>query len=83
VKFVDDNEPSYGPIDSRQAMIREGKINFKTCFSKVLIPASYFVRLALAQQSSSDASGPSSFRDAVDHWLLCEVLNAIGNHTMA
>jgi hypothetical protein len=66
---------------SRAAMIREGKINFKTCFSKALIPASYFIYLA--RQSSSDTSGPSTFRDAVDHWLLCEILNAIGNHTMA
>jgi hypothetical protein len=81
VKFVDDNDHAYGTADSRQAMICEGKINFKTCFSKALIPASYFVRLA--QQSFSGTLGTSTFRDAVANWLLCEILNAIGNHTMA
>lgn len=83
ITFIDDGDPAYGTRGSREAMIREGKINFKTCYSKVLIPASYFVRLAFAQRSACNVSGPTNFCDAVDSWLLCEVLNAIGNHTMA
>lgn len=79
VEFVEDNDPSYGTSAIRTAMIDEGKINFKTCFSKVLIPASYIIRLAI-QNSSLDSH---IFQRAVDHWLLCEVLNAIGNHTVA
>jgi len=62
-------------------MLREGRISFQTCFSKVLIPATHIINIAA--ESSSSGADQTSFFHAVDHWLLCEVLNAIGSHTVA
>jgi hypothetical protein len=62
-------------------MFRQGKLCFRTCFQRVLIPASYVIRLATAAYST--ITEPRSFCDAFDHWLLCKILNAIGNHTTA
>lgn len=80
LKFVEDDDPNYGKPENKTAMAAEGKIDIKTCISKGLAPASYLIRLAGQQYT---ASGPElrSFFDAFDHWLLCEILNAIGNHT--
>jgi hypothetical protein len=80
VSFVDDDNPLYAAQNLRAAMIAEGKVSLKTCFCKVLIPASHIVRLALRASPHVDVS---VFRNAVNHWLLCELLNAIGNHTVA
>lgn len=62
-------------------MLANGKIAYATCYQAVNIPASYAVRLA--SQAYTTDQEPRSFQAAVDHWLLCEVLNAIGNHTFA
>lgn len=49
---------------------------------RVLIPASYVITLAQRAYATSGTE-PNSFRVAVEHWLLCETLDAIGNHTLA
>jgi hypothetical protein len=72
---------TYGTSRIRPAMLREGKVCFRTCFQRVLIPASYVIMLATKAYSTTNE--PRSFREAFDHWLLCEILNAIGNHTIA
>ena len=63
-------------------MARQGKICFRTCAQCVIIPASYIVKLANTAYTS-DGAEPSSFCAALDHWLLCEFLDAIRNHTIA
>jgi hypothetical protein len=77
--FVDNNDSEYASSDMRAGMIESGKINFRTCFSKTLIPATFIIGIA----SHFSSSGSTDFQNAIDHWLLCEVLNAIGNHTVA
>jgi len=80
VCFVDDDDALYSSdLDTRRTMIAHGKSSFKTCFCEALIPASYVIRLAQHARAHIDGS---VFRCAVDHWLLCETLNAIGNHTV-
>ena len=81
IRFISDNDPSYGDDNNRDGMIRQGKVAFRTCFHLALIPASYVIQLA-NQAYSTTGSQPFSFRDAFDHWILCETLNAIGNHTV-
>ena len=49
---------------------------------RVLIPASYMVHLA-QMEYGVNGTEPNSFHVAVEHWLLCETLDAIGNHTIA
>jgi hypothetical protein len=83
VRFVTDNDPSYGDNQNRAAMISQGKISFRTCFQTVAIPASHVLFLASsAYPSSGSEHEPACFRDAFDHWMLCEILGAIGGHTM-
>jgi hypothetical protein len=65
----------------RAVMAQQGKICFRTCVQRVIIPASYVIKLANTAYTA-DGAEPSSFRTALDHWLLCEVLDAIGNHTI-
>lgn len=61
-------------------MLKEGKISFKTCSRQVRIPASHFATLSL--QVYDPSLEPSSLENAVHHWLLVEILNAIGNHSI-
>ena len=49
---------------------------------RVLIPASYVVYLVQTAYAV-DGTEPNSFCVVVEHWLLCETLDAIGNHTIA
>jgi hypothetical protein len=79
VRFVTDNDPSYGDSQNWAAMINQGKISFRTCFQTAHIPASHVLFLASRAYPSAEAA---SFRDAFDHWMLCEMLSAIGGHTM-
>ena len=63
-------------------MASKGKFSYATCFQSVYIPISYVLRLAKA--TYPDPSGePESFVEAVQHWILCEILNAIGAHMIA
>jgi len=63
-------------------MAANGKISFRTCFAAVRLPAAYITQLARDTYPSVQPSGPQSFKEAFDFWFLCEVLNAIGGHTM-
>lgn len=60
-------------------MLADGKVCFRTCLSKAIIPASYILRLSEAQYPSDLFE---CFQDAFDHWMLCEILNGIASHTI-
>ncbi|KAH9950526.1 hypothetical protein B0H21DRAFT_686429, partial [Amylocystis lapponica] len=79
VKFVDNDNPQYCEnADLRDIMIGEGKLSFHTCYRTVLIPLSYIADIS--EKSISEDNG--QFHRAVSHWLLCEILGAIGSHTI-
>ena len=81
--WVEDHAPQYlsGSGTSGCILAAQGKISFRTCFQKALLPLSYV--LTLASAAYPDPGGePKTFRDAVDHWLFCEILSAIGSHSM-
>jgi hypothetical protein len=61
-------------------MVAEGKICFKTCYAQARIPASHLVSMAQALYSPN--AGPQTLHDAIHHWLLVEILTAIGNHSI-
>ncbi|KAJ3503361.1 hypothetical protein NLJ89_g8472 [Agrocybe chaxingu] len=73
-------DPNYAPASRRDAMMQEGKLSFKTCFKQVRFPLPYIAKLAAADYSPEVE--PASFQMAFNHWVLCEVLNGIGDHTM-
>lgn len=81
VYFVHDDDVQYAPARYRAGMMAEGKICFRTCFSQARIPMSYIQRLMGA--SHSPDREPHSAHDAIEHWLLYELLSAIGSHTIA
>lgn len=80
VFLCDDNDNSYAESSSRQAMMQEGKISFRTCFGEARVPASYLVRLGEKEYQAE--SEPASLKAALHHWLLVECINAIGGHSM-
>ena len=81
VQFVNHEDISYVLASIAQVMASEGKISYGTCFQITMLPITYVLKLARAHYP--DPSGePGSFVEAVYHWLLCEILNAIGSHTI-
>jgi hypothetical protein len=81
VRFVADNDISYGSGQFAASMMHLGKVSFKTCYQSAHIPASYVIKLA--SKDYANDTMPGSFCEALDHWFLCEILSAIGNHTVA
>jgi hypothetical protein len=64
-------------------MITEGKISFHTCARSAHLPGPYILELARKSYPAVSASGePRTFAEAFEHWFLCEILTAIGGHTM-
>lgn len=61
-------------------MVAAGKISFRTCMKSAHLPGSYL--LGLAQSPYPSLSEPHNFSEAFDHWFLCEILTAIGGHSM-
>ena len=63
-------------------MAENGKISFRTCFAAARLPARFIIKLASDTYPSSLPLGPQTFKEAFNFWFLCEVLGAIGGHTM-
>jgi hypothetical protein len=64
-------------------MLAAGKISFRTCSRTVRLPGSYILELAQASYPVLSVSGgPRTFTEAFDHWFLCEILAALGGHSM-
>ena len=60
--------------------MEEGKIVWRTCFRKAVIPACHIAALADEVYFLDAVNEPSSLRNAIDSWLLLEILTVIGNH---
>lgn len=76
VEFATENHPEYGEdnVEMNNAMVREGKISFRTCARQVTIPVTYML--------DSAAYGTVDSVKDYEHWLLVEVLNAIAGHSV-
>jgi hypothetical protein len=73
----------YADSQNRQIMVAAGKVSFRTCARAARLPGSYVLGLAQKSYPSLSVSGePHTFADAFSHWFLCEILAAIGGHTM-
>jgi hypothetical protein len=80
ILFVNDEGLTYGlDPEVRSAMIAEGTICFKTCLREARIPISYLK--CLLNLDSSPNQEAHSFQEAIDHWLLCQCLGALGSHS--
>ncbi|KAK7439976.1 hypothetical protein VKT23_017229 [Stygiomarasmius scandens] len=75
--YIDGNSSDPVQIRLRQIYLEEGKISFRTCSMVVRVPGMYIKNLI--DQCHADNV---SVLPRLHHWLLCEVLNAIGKHSM-
>ena len=76
IRFIADNDPLYegGPV-----LASQGTLSYCTCFHCILIPASYI--LTLVNNEYNLQTELPTFSNAVDHWLLVQILSVIGFHT--
>ncbi|KAJ7048454.1 hypothetical protein C8F01DRAFT_1280805 [Mycena amicta] len=77
---IHDTDPEYVPANSRTHQAVAGTIQFRTCFHRARFPIEYLLDLARTQYNGS--SGPASFQEACDFWILQQSLLAIGRHNM-
>jgi len=82
---VEDDDESYMRLSDdpvlaadRRQHILSGSCAFKTCSRSLRIPASYFISLLRATYDPSTELKDA--RTAVHHWLLVQILDAIGNY---
>ncbi|KAJ3767158.1 hypothetical protein FB446DRAFT_652580 [Lentinula raphanica] len=85
VTLVDDNDAMYFSTHSERAaeralLLSHGTISFKTCTRDMHVPASHL--LELLKRSYDGVSGPRNAKESVFHWLMFEILNAIGNYNV-
>ncbi|KAJ7667002.1 hypothetical protein DFH06DRAFT_1185214 [Mycena polygramma] len=86
VSWVGPNDAGYDPSAAQRAtMMDEGKIAFRTCFRTARIPVIYLIELGRRSYPAQDKEGnsiePFTLHQAVEHWLLVEILGGIGDHT--
>jgi len=83
IAVASDTDPLYADSQHRNIMLAEGKVSFRTCLRSAHLPGTHILRLAHSSYPSLSAGGePQTFVQAFDHWLLCEILAAIGGHSM-
>ncbi|KAK6974734.1 hypothetical protein R3P38DRAFT_2811603 [Favolaschia claudopus] len=85
--WVGSGDAGYEAVPSRRAALMAlGKISFRTCFRTARIPVSYLNHLASQSYPAKDKDGnetePFTLQQAIDHWLLVEILGGIGDHSM-
>ncbi|KAJ7021902.1 hypothetical protein C8F04DRAFT_1189503 [Mycena alexandri] len=86
IMLVDDNNTIYlggRPHSLLLSMIASGTLSFRTCFLECRIPASFLLRAAQASYTSEEPCSRRQFIHQNHHWLLCQSLNGIDNHTFA
>ncbi|KAJ3859235.1 hypothetical protein EV359DRAFT_68337 [Lentinula novae-zelandiae] len=83
IQLVEDDDPFYLPScighKLQNAYLSLGTCAFKTCTRSIKIPASFLIKLIRA--SYDPHSECKDARTAVHHWLLVEMLDAVGSYT--
>ncbi|KAL1700638.1 hypothetical protein EV121DRAFT_295013 [Schizophyllum commune] len=82
VDFVSSDNICYADTEEkRESMARQGIISFSTCSRTALVPAAFFS--TIAEMEFQVGNEPSTFENAIDHWLLMAILTSIATHTKA
>lgn len=87
VYFVGPNDLNYhAESHQRQAYMAEGSISFRSCYRVARIPLVYIAELTSRNYPAVDDNGnptePYTLQQAIDHWLLVEICNGIGSHSI-
>jgi len=72
-QYVDRNQEKVWAME-------KGIISARTCFRSVFVPAIYIRKLLQATYPDGERL---SFKIAFEHWLLVELLNAVGGLSLA
>ncbi|KAJ7254009.1 hypothetical protein B0H12DRAFT_1017342, partial [Mycena haematopus] len=87
VHFVGPNDLRYHDDARKRAVwMKQGLISFHTCFREARIPTVHLVDLYSQTYPSLDHNGeatePFTLQQAVDNWLLIQILSGIGRHSI-
>ena len=72
---------SSGSGVSGHVLATQGKIGFRMCFQRALLPVFYMLGFVSATYPAPGGE-LKTFREAVDHWLLSEFFSAIRGHSI-
>ncbi|KAJ7877934.1 hypothetical protein B0H14DRAFT_2342184, partial [Mycena olivaceomarginata] len=86
VHFVGPNDTGYDSSAYRASYMKHGLISFRTCFKVGRIPVVHLADLCSRTYPARDEEGndtePFTLQQAIDSWLLIEILAGIGGHSM-
>ncbi|KAJ3507940.1 hypothetical protein NMY22_g16775 [Coprinellus aureogranulatus] len=68
--------------DRQRTVFQAGNLLFQTCSKRVTIYGPHIIKLLTDTYPPSGATEPASFKEAFSFWLLVQVLNAIGRHSI-
>ncbi|KAJ7825278.1 hypothetical protein B0H14DRAFT_2596655 [Mycena olivaceomarginata] len=85
IHFVGPDDLGYDTSLAQLSYMKLGLISFRTCFRVARIPLVYLVDLCSRTYPARDHEGndtePFTLQQAIDHWLLVEILAGIGGHS--
>ncbi|KAJ7885139.1 hypothetical protein B0H14DRAFT_2564084 [Mycena olivaceomarginata] len=85
IHFVGPDNLGYDTSLAQLSYMKLGLISFRTCFRVARIPLVYLVDLCSRTYPARDHEGndtePFTLQQAIDHWLLVEILAGIGGHS--
>ena len=87
VHFVTPNDHGYHQDSTiHAAFMKQGLICFRTCFRIACIPVIHLADICSQSYPARDAEGnaiePFTLKDAIDNWLLLQILAGIGRHSI-
>ncbi|KAH9912381.1 uncharacterized protein B0H18DRAFT_1127247 [Fomitopsis serialis] len=78
ITFVGNSDEAYAcPVASRAFCEKEGIVSWQTCFKEGVVPTAYLAQLVHEVYDPNSVDKPTSLLNAIDSWLLEELLSAI------
>ncbi len=78
---MDANDHGYHTNErTRNAMTKHGMLSFRICVQEMRLPSEYLAKLL--KNPSETLEKECSRSEALDFWLLSQLLMAIGGHSM-
>ncbi|KAJ7228014.1 hypothetical protein B0H12DRAFT_233568 [Mycena haematopus] len=87
VHWVDDQDQVYhADAVARAALMKWGTISFRSCYRTARLPVLHLIELCSRSYPAHDVAGnptePHTLQQAIESWLLIEILAGISNHTI-
>ncbi|KAH9912073.1 uncharacterized protein B0H18DRAFT_1127667 [Fomitopsis serialis] len=80
ITFVGNSDEAYAcPVASCAFCEKEGIVSWQTCFKEGVVPTAYLAQLVHEVYDPNSVDKPTSLLNAIDSWLLEELLSAIAS----